>query len=157
MISTNADESFIESNVSGLVLFLFSSISWWTLNVAAAVVAPTIREVINEVNNNNRNKISWNSIWLIIFVSCQHCQTRTKRRKSRNSVLGFWLSVAAARSDLLICWKGYPCDNLFIIYFFIFKNTMQFSFGRRRSLALYSLQSTCVFISSEQIHWFLSW
>lgn len=85
--------------------------------------------VINEVNNNSRNKISHEIQNLIncsrVFRACQRC---------RNSVsLDFWLVGAVMLfssmcgrsrypSHRCICWKGYPCDNFFFLP--IFTNTI---------------------------------
>lgn len=95
----------------------------WRMNVCTA---PTIRKVINEVNNNNRNKISWkfNLInYFRVVCACQHCQTKIRWTKKRNGVQAVDLWIFDSRRPLRsshhrICWKGYPCDNF--IYFFQF-------------------------------------
>lgn len=126
------------TNLSSNRMFqrFFSSISWWTLNVAAA---PTIQKVINEVNNNNRNENIMKFVLINYFrviCACQHCQTRTKR-ETKKSKFDFRFLVECGRTAISASAEK---DILATIYLFIFiskKCDAILVWMWRRSLALY--------------------
>lgn len=138
-------------------IFVFvRPVFWWTDGTA-----PTIRKVINEVNNNNRNKISWkfNLInYFRVFCACQHCQTKirwTKKNCTDSRYLDFWFGTVVAIFASSHLLKRISLRQ-FIHFFHFLKIRLSSVCVWRRSLALSLQVSTCVFISSKQIHWCLS-